>query len=278
MFKRIVSLSLVGMLLFSAIMLGTSTQTSAMVTDPEPEKISICHRTNAVKNPYVQQEVSVNAVDGLAGNSGNEADHYGEHKGPLASSEAVAQALKDDKIEWGDIIPPVEGVHDGLNWTEEGQSIYENDCNYVDSEVASVEVTLNITPANCEVGAKLTYSYEAAGASLVEGSTDSGVFGPQAYSISFLANEGLYFAETEGAVVSEDGTTLTVSGDLAGPLDATSEACVLGEETPEEPVVPGVLPNTSAPSPATVMSVLAGVTAAIALVGATLRATLYKGL
>lgn len=93
--------------------------------------VTICHRTNSVTNPYIKQTVSESAVDGIAGNSGNEADHYGEHQGPLASSEAVAQSLKDAKIEWGDIIPPVAGVHSGLNWTVQGQAMYNNNCNYV---------------------------------------------------------------------------------------------------------------------------------------------------
>ncbi len=108
---------------------GTATWTVTM-TDQEC-KVTICHRTDSVVNPYVKITVSEEAVDGVAGNSGNEADHFGEHKGPLASSQAVAQDLKDDKIEWGDIIPPV-GDHDGLNWSIIGQAMLANNCNYVE--------------------------------------------------------------------------------------------------------------------------------------------------
>jgi hypothetical protein len=93
-------------------------------------EIPICHRTDSATNPYVSQLKPVEAVDGIAGNSGQEPDHFGEHTGPLASSEAVAQSLKDNKIEWGDIIPPIPGVHGGLNFTAEGQAILENDCKF----------------------------------------------------------------------------------------------------------------------------------------------------
>lgn len=95
------------------------------------DKVTICHRTDAVNNPYVEITVDSNAVDGVAGNSGNQADHFGEHKGPIATNEAVARDLKEDHVEWGDIIPPVTPHHDGQNWNSVGQAILENDCNFV---------------------------------------------------------------------------------------------------------------------------------------------------
>src|SRR5687767_4239556 len=92
-------------------------------------KITICHRTNSATNPYVEITIAREAADGLAGNSGNQADHFGEHEGPLASSLEVAQDLKDDQIEWGDIIPDVDDdgnamPHSGLNWTAAGQAMW----------------------------------------------------------------------------------------------------------------------------------------------------------
>jgi hypothetical protein len=93
-------------------------------------KVVICHRTDAVKNPYVSIDVDIDASgpNGLG-------DHFSEHdEDVLATSETVAQELKDNDQKWGDIIPPVdvEGVEDGLNWTTEGQAIYNNgECNGV---------------------------------------------------------------------------------------------------------------------------------------------------
>ncbi len=95
----------------------------------QEEKVTLCHRTNSVKNPYVKITVDQSAVDG-----NEKSDHFGEHKGPIATSEAVAQQLKNDKTEWGDIIPPVEGVHEGLNWTAEGQAIFNNDCKFAQQQ------------------------------------------------------------------------------------------------------------------------------------------------
>lgn len=97
------------------------------------DKVTICHRTNSAKNPYVVITVDSNAVDGVANDKNDHADHFGEHKGPIASSFEVASKLKKDKIEWGDIIPPV-APHSGQNWTAEGQAILENGCNYATPE------------------------------------------------------------------------------------------------------------------------------------------------
>lgn len=92
---------------------------------PEVEnKVTICHRTNSVKNPYVEITVDASAVDGQGNN-----DHT-QHTGPVATSEAVAQALKDAKTKWGDIIPDAAdgGVGAGLNWDSVGQAVFENGC------------------------------------------------------------------------------------------------------------------------------------------------------
>lgn len=91
-------------------------------TNNGQDKYRICHRTASYHNPYVSITVARAAVDGVAGNSGNQADHYGEHQGPVFTSSLPKHT------EWGDIIPPVEGAHNGYNWTTAGQAIYNNDC------------------------------------------------------------------------------------------------------------------------------------------------------
>jgi hypothetical protein len=107
---------------------GPSTGTCPPLSHPQGNKckVTICHRTDSVTNPYVSPDVSVSAANG-----NTLGDHYSVHTGPVATSQQVAQSLKSSGQKWGDIIPPVEGVEPGQNWTPEGIAIYNNGCNYV---------------------------------------------------------------------------------------------------------------------------------------------------
>lgn len=96
----------------------------ALIVPPgeEPvDKVEICHGTASYKNPYVINEPAADGdVQGHAG-----------HTGPIFYPEIPKGTV------WGDIIPPfyyltqpgnVVEYFPGLNWTAEGQAIYENDC------------------------------------------------------------------------------------------------------------------------------------------------------
>lgn len=87
-----------------------------------PPKVVICHGTASYSNPYTRNEVAQSSVDGNAGNDNGQGDHYLEHQGPVFYPSIPKHT------EWGDIIPPIPGVHAGLNWTTEGQVIYNNRC------------------------------------------------------------------------------------------------------------------------------------------------------
>jgi hypothetical protein len=100
-------------------------------------KVTICHRTNSDTNPYVVISPDEAAVDGAAPANG---DHFLEHVGPVWNP-----TLKALHIEWGDIIPPVPGHHAGLNWTAEGQAIYNNGC-------SSTPAAPNASAAQCVGG------------------------------------------------------------------------------------------------------------------------------
>lgn len=124
------------LLLMAAVVFAVSglggVASATVVQEEEPvavHKVTICHATNAVKNPYVRIEVDADAADGDTGTDNGQGDHT-THTGPVASSEALAQSLKDDKQDWGDIIPPHDSYAAGLNWTTVGQAVYNNGCNY----------------------------------------------------------------------------------------------------------------------------------------------------
>jgi hypothetical protein len=98
-------------------------------------KVTICHRTNSVDNPYVRITVGQDAVDGDLGNDKGKGDHFLEHQGPVLDPARDTRNGGD----WGDIIPPISGVHGGLNWID-GRAIYDNFCNLPDGSGGGGEV------------------------------------------------------------------------------------------------------------------------------------------
>lgn len=82
--------------------------TPAPATAAEDEKVTLCHRTTSPTNPYNQNVVAKSAA----------ANAHGAHTGPI---------FRPGLQQWGDIIPPVPGLPDGLNWPE-GRRILENGC------------------------------------------------------------------------------------------------------------------------------------------------------
>jgi hypothetical protein len=82
------------------------------VNDLAP-KVDICHADSATTKPYVQNNPN---------KSGDVSGHDG-HDGGIWFKGATV---------WGDIIPPFQGegyAYPGQNWTPEGISIWNNDCN-----------------------------------------------------------------------------------------------------------------------------------------------------
>lgn len=99
--------------------------------DDGNHKVTICHRTNSVTNPYVQIEVDEDSVDGDSSNDNGQGDHLSEHIGPVFDAQNPPPPPHNGD-QWGDIIPPfyTDGTSSGLpslNWPD-GQSFFFNNC------------------------------------------------------------------------------------------------------------------------------------------------------
>ena len=89
---------------------------------PEPSrKVTICHRTHAVTNPYVRITVDYNSVNKKSGHQIHDEIFAGEH----VFKAGIYKRAKDK--DWGDIIPAdPSGLNrwKALNWTPLGADIY----------------------------------------------------------------------------------------------------------------------------------------------------------
>jgi hypothetical protein len=87
--------------------------------------VTICHATASNTNPFVQETVDDDAVDG----NGNE---HSDHNMPGHQNGE-------------DIIPPGPWDADGRNWNAQGIAIWNNDCNVV-TPTATPTPTKTVTP------------------------------------------------------------------------------------------------------------------------------------
>jgi hypothetical protein len=162
-FKMYKKLLVVAALVTAVSGLAGLTSVSAKHTEnTNPNKVTICHATNAANNPYV-----IITVDKSAANSGGHDDHT-SHTGPVASSFAVATAYKKSHTAWGDIIPAYDS-YAGLNWTIEGQAVYNNHCNYpvTDEETAMLDYDVVCDVVNSRAKITLTNTGNASGTATV---------------------------------------------------------------------------------------------------------------
>lgn len=84
-------------------------------------KVTICHRTHSVTNPYVRITVDYNSVNKKSGHQGHDEIFAGEH----VFKAGIYKRAKDK--DWGDIIPAdPTGLNrwQPLNWTTLGAQIY----------------------------------------------------------------------------------------------------------------------------------------------------------
>jgi hypothetical protein len=177
-------------------------------------KVTICHRSDSVTNPYTNPTVDESSVDGNAGNDNGQGDHYAEHQGPVPTSASAAQALKDANIKWGDIIPPTTAQPTGLNWTTAGMAIWNNGCDYV--------APTQVTPA------EVTF-YDVCG-------TDNDTFTvPAKTGVLYSHAAGTFAGNGHVSVTASADTGYALTGTTSWSHDFTDEDCPTEELTPATP-------------------------------------------
>jgi hypothetical protein len=114
----------------------TQTHTLEGVSAPCLHKVDICHRTNSVTNPYTENNVDDDSVDGDDGNDNGNGDHN-LHNGDVFDVTGDPDVLYPpprNGDQWGDIIPPfyddgeTVGPWEPKNWDEAGQAIFYAGC------------------------------------------------------------------------------------------------------------------------------------------------------
>jgi uncharacterized repeat protein (TIGR01451 family) len=242
-------------------------------------KITICHRTNAAKNPYVRITVAREAADGLTGN-GHGADHFAEHQGPIFDP-----AVDGNGDDWGDIIPAVDDdgnamPHNGLNWSSAGQAMWNNGCQLAAPGAPDVVLEKSASAASVDVDEAFTYTLTArniggadatnvriddripAGLTITDtpsNCTTSGqtvacqigsltVGASRSVTISVRAtaaacpnvdNDGTVSASNEGTAATSNDRSNTVTVDVSCPSDRPDVAIRKRSNTPDSGVFPG---------------------------------------
>jgi len=107
-----------------AVLVGLAGAAPAAMSAPGSNKVTICHRTHSVTNPYRMITVSMSAADGVG-----QSDHT-SHDVPVDYAASLPPIFDPTfsyipRLKyWGDIIPPVR-TSPGLNWDiPRAQEIY----------------------------------------------------------------------------------------------------------------------------------------------------------
>lgn len=217
---------------------------------------SFCHRSNSVTNPYQVVPFSTNysEIDGVGNN-----DHT-LHTGPVVTSEAQAQILKDAKISWGDIIPPVPGVLPaGYNWTAEGQAVYNAECSYPEDDDEP-------TPADLYFTVTCNYQTSNIDVTVVNLGDKDGEVTVNNEVISVPGNDSIsktYPFGTQITIVIDQATEYDEVPDCEQPEVPVTPSSTDGSPEPKQQVVASTLPTTSGENVAVTVAAAAGLLSVI---------------
>ncbi|MFH2086015.1 MAG: VWA domain-containing protein [bacterium] len=187
---------------------GSDIVTCTFINTPVPEKIDICHATNAAGNPYTSNNVSVKSILNIPNG------HY-YHVGPVWFPGIT--------VDWGDIIPPFTylGVnYPGKNWdSSAGQAIYKAGCGIPQSSLTVIKTVTN------ENGSTLNpsdFTMNVTGTNVSDSSFPGNSTGttvtldPGSYSVSESAQSthtASFSADCSGTIGIGESKTCTVIND-----------------------------------------------------------------
>jgi uncharacterized repeat protein (TIGR01451 family) len=183
-------------------------------------KQTICHANNS--NEHADKPYVVNTP-----NKDGDLNGHADHVGPIWNP-----TLKDQHIDWGDIIPPFDYTDDeiikhfpGLNWTSDGQAWFNNGCNVpitvtVDkTNNANGDATFSDDETATTVGAPVTFKVVVTNTSIVPAVVDSFVDKVEGTPVSITATPDIV-----GTTLAA-GASVTVTFSLDGytPADKASK-------------------------------------------------------
>ncbi len=228
-----------------------------LATEGDPHKVTICHATHSETNPYVEITVDHAAVDGEKNN-----DHS-HHTGPIWYPGAKA-----DGVDWGDIIPPVEGVNPGQNWTEEGEDLWENDCQIPDEppeQLGQIVIEKETDPSN--ETESFAFDINETPFALHDGESLDDIFPAGAYEVSEMLTAVQVTAgwSLESITCSDETAVLGEDDNVALSLEAgESIVCTfLNVQATAAAAAPSVSAGTCAAPGALTLSPVTGVVYAV---------------
>lgn len=213
---------------------------------PTVDKVTICHRTNAVTNPYRMIEVSVDSIDGSLGDGLH--DHTG-HGGPaFDATKTYQRPLSPDA--WGDIIPPYQwGPHEddffpGLNWTAGIDLVSQ--CGGAPANPTTITLVKTVQGSAAPTGWSFDFTGLTERVTLTDSdaASDAVEVDPnQTYDIVEMnPGEAVVSASCRDAASSQDGTTLSVA--VAPGADAV---CTFVNDYPGDPTTIRVVKSVTGP-------------------------------